>query len=81
MLVHDAAYNSDVYERRQGWGHSTPSMAAENALKAKVKRLYLTHYDPDDSKEDIEEKLSVAKNIFKNSYLAKEKLTVDILKI
>ncbi|BDU50681.1 MBL fold metallo-hydrolase [Haliovirga abyssi] len=80
VLVHDAAYDYKTYLKKQGWGHSTPEMAAENAKKAGVKKLFLTHHDPEDSEEDIEKKLEVAKNSFENSDLAIEGLEIDMLK-
>jgi len=81
VLVHDAAYDEKTYIRKQGWGHSTPKMSAENAKAANVKRLYLTHHDPEDLEKDIENKLIEAKKIFSDSYIAYENLEVDMLKI
>lgn len=81
VLIHDAAYNKEIYMKRQGWGHSTPEMAAENAMKSNVKRLYITHHDPEDSEKDIELKLENSKKIFKESYLAYENLEIDMLNL
>ncbi len=81
VLVHDAAYSNEIYRKKQGWGHSTPEMAAENASKSSSKRLYLTHHDPEDSEKDIEDKLEEAKKIFSNSYIAYENLEIDMMKL
>ena len=43
LLIHDATFDDDLAERAEEDGHSTSSQAAENAKKAKVKRLVLTH--------------------------------------
>ncbi|NLK63044.1 MAG: MBL fold metallo-hydrolase [Fusobacteria bacterium] len=79
ILIHDAAYNEETYLKKQGWGHSTPRMAALNAKDANVNKLYLTHYDPEDTEDDIDQKLIEAKKIFKNSYLAYENLEVSLI--
>lgn len=78
VLVHDAAYLYEDYLKKQGWGHSTPEMAAENAKKANVKKLYLTHHDPEDSDEIIGKKIELAKKEFKNSYIAYEGLEIEL---
>lgn len=81
VLVHDAAYDRKTYLKKQGWGHSTPEMAAFNAKMANVKRLYLTHHDPEDTEKAIEEKVKAAKPIFEESYLAYENLEIDLFKM
>lgn len=81
VLVHDAAYDSATYIKKQGWGHSTSEMAAENAIKANVGRLYLTHHDPEDREEDIEKKCKIAKESFKESFIAYEGLEIDMLNL
>ena len=81
ILIHDAAYDCNTYLKKQGWGHSTSQMAAENAKLAKVKNLFLTHYDPEDMEIDIENKLKEAKKVFKDSNLGIEGLVVDMFNI
>jgi phosphoribosyl 1,2-cyclic phosphodiesterase len=46
LLIYDAQYTAAEYERRRGWGHSTPEEAARVATDARVKALSLFHHDP-----------------------------------
>jgi len=43
LLIHDATFDDELWERAREDGHSTPSQAAETAKEARVKRLVLTH--------------------------------------
>ena len=54
VLIHDTSYDIDDYNERIGWGHSNIYSAAMLGHLAKVKKLYLFHYDPsyDDNKID-----------------------------
>jgi len=46
VLVHDATYTNDEYDRHRGWGHSTYDDAVTLALDAGVKQLVLFHHRP-----------------------------------
>jgi phosphoribosyl 1,2-cyclic phosphodiesterase len=51
MLIHDAQYAPEEYSgengvNRKGWGHSTWKEALREAEEAGVKRLLLSHHDP-----------------------------------
>jgi phosphoribosyl 1,2-cyclic phosphodiesterase len=51
LLIHDAQYSPQEYEgrngiSRKGWGHSTWREALREAQAAGVRRLLLTHHDP-----------------------------------
>jgi phosphoribosyl 1,2-cyclic phosphodiesterase len=46
ILIYDAQYTPDEYEKRRGWGHSTWREAVEVARTANVKQLILFHHDP-----------------------------------
>jgi phosphoribosyl 1,2-cyclic phosphodiesterase len=54
VLVHDAMYTADEYEKHRGWGHSTYEDAVELALDAGVKQLVLFHHRPERSDEDVD---------------------------
>ena len=43
LIIHDATLDDTLVEKADQDGHSTPSQAAEQAMKAKAKRLILTH--------------------------------------
>ena len=47
LLIHEAQYTNEMLERYRGWGHSSFDQAMEVAEKAGVKKLIMTHHDPD----------------------------------
>ena len=73
-IVHDCAYTPEEYKTKIGWGHSTYEFACKLANLANVKKLYLFHHDPSHSDKFMEQVLSDAKKLFKNTYLAKDHL-------
>ncbi|HLP08810.1 MAG TPA: response regulator [Opitutaceae bacterium] len=46
LLICDAQYTAEEYERRVGWGHSCIDDTVRLALQAKAKCLVLFHHDP-----------------------------------
>lgn len=61
LLIHDAQYCLNRYESRKGWGHSAWERVVEIAKRNEVKRLFLTHHDPDSNDDElskIDEQLS-----------------------
>jgi ribonuclease BN (tRNA processing enzyme) len=82
ILIHDSQYlDADYYSlenSKKGYGHSTVSMAVENALQFQVKKLYLFHYSPEYSDKDIEGMLKKARERFKNTFLAKELIKINL---
>jgi phosphoribosyl 1,2-cyclic phosphodiesterase len=54
VLVHDAMYTADEYQKHRGWGHSTYEDAVELALAAGVEELVLFHHRPERSDEDVD---------------------------
>jgi phosphoribosyl 1,2-cyclic phosphodiesterase len=82
LLIHDGQYSEQHYRGLNGWastqgfGHSTPQMACETASAAGVKRLALTHHDPnydDESVRDLEEQ---AQALFPNTFSAREGMEI-----
>ncbi|MEX0662659.1 MAG: MBL fold metallo-hydrolase [Balneolaceae bacterium] len=55
LLIHDAQYDQEMYKKREGWGHSSWERVVELAKKNGVKRLFLTHHDPDSSDDALKE--------------------------
>lgn len=77
VLIHDSTFHSEFEKEAISEGHSTAKDAAETALKAGVKRLYLFHISP--RYEGIEEKLLLeARKIFPNAFLAEDLLTYEV---
>ncbi len=79
LLIHDAQYTMGEYTSgRQGFGHSTPEMAAEVAVKAGVGKLVLFHHDPTHSDSIIEEIERRAREIFPETVAAYEGMKLSI---
>lgn len=56
LLIHDAQYTEKEYlAGRVSWGHSPIEHVIEAAKRAGVKRLALTHHDPDRSDAELDE--------------------------
>lgn len=81
-LIHDAQYSKKTYPNKRGWGHSAWQDVVDISLKCNVKRLYLTHHDPDSTDENLKEIDKIlTKNYqhkFKDICLAREGMTVSI---
>lgn len=78
LLIHDAQYTHEEYLKHQGYGHSTPEMAAEVAAKAGAKKLLLFHHDPKHTDELIEEKEKRAREIFPETQAAYEGMILEL---
>lgn len=79
LLVHDAQYSTEDYARnKQGWGHSTPQMAAEVARQCGATRLVLFHHEPRYDDITVERLEREAKTIFPNTTAAYEGLEVEL---
>lgn len=53
VLIHDAQYTNELYNERVGWGHTSWETIIKCAQNASVKKLYLTHHDPDHGDEAL----------------------------
>jgi len=76
MLIHEATFDDELMERAMEDGHSTPSMAAETAKKAGVKRLVLTHISA--RYKDAGLLLEQARKVFVNTELAEDFLRLEL---
>jgi phosphoribosyl 1,2-cyclic phosphodiesterase len=63
VLIIDAQYNASEYQQHTGWGHSCVEDAVAFALKAKVRRLFLFHHDPDHDDEEISRMVARARQM------------------
>lgn len=61
MLIHDALYFEEDYLDHQGWGHSTPRLALELALKARARKVILTQHAPGRTDQSINELMDALK--------------------
>jgi phosphoribosyl 1,2-cyclic phosphodiesterase len=51
LLIHDGQFNMGQHQERQGWGHSCWEKVIEVTKGAGIKKLFLTHHDPDSNDE------------------------------
>jgi phosphoribosyl 1,2-cyclic phosphodiesterase len=78
LLIHDGQYTAKEYKKFKGWGHSTCEMAAKVAKQARVKRLIITHHDPDHNDDFLDTMEKNCQRLFPNSLFAKEGLEVVV---
>lgn len=84
ILVHDAQYTQDEYEKKITWGHSPIDYTVDIAIKAGVKKLVLFHHDPLHDDDMIDQMLKHAQEYAKKAgsqidiLAASEGLTIDI---
>jgi phosphoribosyl 1,2-cyclic phosphodiesterase len=78
LLIHDAQYTVDEYERRRGWGHSTWRHAVDAAREAGVERLLLFHHDPSRTDEELDEIVTRAREIFPRVSGAREGMRFEL---
>ena len=78
LLVHDAQYTADELETRRGWGHSSFDQAMQVAEMAQVKRLALTHHDPDHDDEFLLRIEKLCQERFPNTVLARQGMEIDL---
>ncbi len=79
LLIHDAQYTPDDYlEARQGFGHSSYSMAAEVANLGHVRKLVLFHHEPTYDDEKLDALQSEARRHFTQTYSAYEGMEIDL---
>lgn len=85
LLIHDARYTDEDYEKHRHQGHSGLSSTLELAgAKAKVKELVLFHLDPGYSDEALDGMLEKAQSIVlqrgwpMRCHIASEGLTLDV---
>lgn len=76
VLIHEATLSDELAEKAEEEGHSTPSEAAQVALKANVKLLVLTHISA--RYADPRVLLEQAKKIFPNTYLPNDLETIEV---
>jgi ribonuclease BN (tRNA processing enzyme) len=54
LLILDAQYTDEEYQRHIGWGHGSVSSVVSLAAEADAKRLLLFHHDPNHDDEMVD---------------------------
>jgi ribonuclease BN (tRNA processing enzyme) len=82
FLIHDSQYfDEDYYHEKhpkKGFGHSTISMAVNNAMAGQVKELILFHYAPNYEDSRVKTMKDIAAGTFKRVQLSREQLKINI---
>ena len=78
LLIHDAQYTNEELEKCRGWGHSSFDQALSVAEQAQVKRLVMTHHDPDHDDEFLRKMERQCQDRFKDCLLAREGMVIDL---
>ena len=82
LLIHDAQFSREEYRNKIGWGHSAWEDVVDIAAEENVKRLLLTHHDPDNDDDKLSEIEAImhsnASSNFEEISLAKEGQTVSL---
>ena len=76
LVIHEATFDDALAEKAAEDGHSTPSQAAEAAMKAKVKKLVLTHISARYPYVHI--LLEQAQKFFKNTLVAEDFMELEL---
>jgi ribonuclease BN (tRNA processing enzyme) len=78
LLVHDAQYTAEELQERRGWGHSSFDQAMQVAEMAGVKRLALTHHDPEHDDDFLQRIENLCRERFPNVMLAREGMEIAL---
>jgi phosphoribosyl 1,2-cyclic phosphodiesterase len=82
LVIHDAQYTPEEFERKRTWGHCTVEYAVRVAHEAGAKRLALFHHDPlrDDDALDAQAEWAsgLASCLGIELYVASEGLTLSL---
>jgi len=82
LLIHDSQFLDEEYNGtasdKQGWGHSSVTMATDVAARAGVKQLVLYHHDPEHDDDTVARIEQIGRKQFPNSRAAYEGLEIEL---
>ena len=67
LLIHDAEFTAEEYEKTRTWGHSVYTDALALAMEANVKQFGLFHLNQDRSDDEVDEMLQHCRAIIEGS--------------
>jgi ribonuclease Z len=76
LVIHDSTFDDALGEKAEVDGHSTPSQAAQEAKRAKARKLVLTHISA--RYADTGLLLEQARKVFRNSVVAEDFLVLEL---
>lgn len=68
VLIHDAQFSLTQHREREGWGHSCWEKVVDVTKDLGIKRLFLTHHDPDSDDAYLEKLNSHVQQQFSSLY-------------
>jgi phosphoribosyl 1,2-cyclic phosphodiesterase len=78
LLIHDAQYTREELGRKTGWGHSSWEQAITVAEQANVRKLVLTHHDPEHDDAFLHQLEKECQARFPDCCLAREKMEIEL---
>jgi len=78
LLIHEGQYTNEELKKKKGWGHSSYEQAIQVAEMARVKKLVITHHDPDHDDEFLSKIEKECQEKFSNCVLAREKMEIEL---
>lgn len=76
VLIYDCQYTPEEYEQKKNWGHSTWEVGVRIAREAGVRKLIMTHHDPEHNDAFIDGIEAKAREHFPNIMAAYEGLVL-----
>ncbi|MCP4502208.1 MAG: MBL fold metallo-hydrolase [Deltaproteobacteria bacterium] len=61
LLICDGQYTDKEYPTKIGWGHPRATTCVDLALQAEVKQLAITHHDPMQTDDDVDDKIGACR--------------------
>lgn len=68
LLIFDGQYSEEELKDRKGWGHSTPTLGTELALREGIKNIAFTHHDPWSDRNKLES-MRIAAEEYKKKHI------------
>jgi phosphoribosyl 1,2-cyclic phosphodiesterase len=78
VLIHEAQYTTEELQSKRGWGHSSYEQALAVAEQAEVKRLVITHHDPDHDDAFLRDMERVCQDRFPETVLARDRMELTL---
>ena len=79
VLIYDAQYLPQEYERKRGWGHSHWREAINVVTESGAKDLILFHHDPDHNDTCIDKVVKEARDYYPRLRAASEGMQIELL--
>ena len=78
LLIHEGQYTPKELDNHSGWGHSSYEQAIEVAERAGVKKLVITHHDPDHDDTFLLKIEKECQKRYPNCCLARENMEITL---